>query len=139
MPTLPKADDLCSLVLRTDFRDDSAWSEVRSSITDPVGEFQAYVNFVADRSLDGLGIDQLLELLTADFDQTFIFLVDHETLSRPDHPILVVDLYHEPGRSFRVIPSSMWSVQNNLSLANMDWEEFAESVDEDGVFRGFPG
>jgi hypothetical protein len=31
----------------------------------------------------------------------------------------------------------MWSVENNLSLSNMGFEEFAESVDEDGVFRGF--
>jgi len=28
-------------------------------------------------------------------------------------------------------------VENNLSLANMDFEEFADSVDADGVFRGF--
>jgi hypothetical protein len=31
----------------------------------------------------------------------------------------------------------MWGVENNLSLANMDWEDFAATVDEDGVFRGF--
>jgi len=29
-------------------------------------------------------------------------------------------------------------VGNNLSIANRDFEEFANSVDEDGVFRGFP-
>jgi hypothetical protein len=29
-------------------------------------------------------------------------------------------------------------IENNLSLANMDFEEFAEAVDPDGVFRGFP-
>jgi hypothetical protein len=29
-------------------------------------------------------------------------------------------------------------VENNLSLVNMDFVEFAESVDPDGVFRGFP-
>jgi hypothetical protein len=29
------------------------------------------------------------------------------------------------------------SIQNNLSIANMDFEEFANSVDDDGVFRGF--
>jgi hypothetical protein len=31
-----------------------------------------------------------------------------------------------------------WSVENNLSLANMDFEEFANAVDVDGLFRGFP-
>jgi hypothetical protein len=32
----------------------------------------------------------------------------------------------------------MWSVENNLALSNMDFEEFATAVDGDGVFRGFP-
>jgi hypothetical protein len=27
----------------------------------------------------------------------------------------------------------------NLSIANMDWDDFAGSVDGDGVFRGFGG
>jgi hypothetical protein len=30
----------------------------------------------------------------------------------------------------------MWSVQINLSLANMDWEDFADDVDDEGIFRG---
>jgi hypothetical protein len=33
----------------------------------------------------------------------------------------------------------MASVENNLSIANMDFIDFAESVDEDGIFRGFSG
>jgi hypothetical protein len=28
-------------------------------------------------------------------------------------------------------------VENNLSLANMDWAESAGNVEDDGVFRGF--
>ena len=63
--------------------------------------------------------------------------MDHSTFADPEHPVLVVDLYSDPGRTFRVIPSQMWGVENNLSLANMDFEEFADAVDKDGVFRGF--
>jgi hypothetical protein len=33
-------------------------------------------------------------------------------------------------------PSELWAVENNLKIANMDWQEFAAAVDEDGVFRG---
>lgn len=29
------------------------------------------------------------------------------TLSHPEHPLLVMDLSEEPGRTFRVIPSEM--------------------------------
>jgi hypothetical protein len=28
-------------------------------------------------------------------------------------------------------------VENNLSISNLDWEDFADAVDSDGVFRGF--
>jgi len=51
--------------------------------------------------------------------------------------VLVVDLFEERGRSFRALLSQVQSVENNLSLANMDFSEFAESVERDGVFRGF--
>ncbi|HLF89873.1 MAG TPA: hypothetical protein VI451_13065 [Anaerolineales bacterium] len=47
-------------------------------------------------------------------------------------------MYEEYGREFRAIPSQIQGIENNLSIANMDFEEFADSVDEDGVFRGFP-
>jgi hypothetical protein len=43
----------------------------------------------------------------------------------------------EYGREFRAIPTAVQSIENNLSIANMDFEDFAEAVDEDGVFRGF--
>lgn len=33
----------------------------------------------------------------------------------------------------------MWGVENNLSLANMDYADFAANVDPDGILRGFPG
>jgi hypothetical protein len=29
------------------------------------------------------------------------------------------------------------SIENNLSLANMDFAEFTDSADRDGVLRGF--
>jgi hypothetical protein len=55
-----------------------------------------------------------------------------------DHLVLVVDLLGSDVRHpFRSVPSELWGVDNNLNIANMDWEEFANSVDESGVFRGF--
>ena len=49
----------------------------------------------------------------------------------------MVDLWEQPGRTFRVIPTEAWGVQNNLPIANMDFSEFADRVDPDGIFRGF--
>ena len=41
------------------------------------------------------------------------------------------------GQEFRAIPSEIQGIENNLSLANMSFEDFARAVDGDGVFRGF--
>ncbi|WP_375154248.1 hypothetical protein [Paenarthrobacter sp. CM16] len=29
------------------------------------------------------------------------------------------------------------NVENNLNIANMDWEDFAGRTDDDGAFQGF--
>jgi hypothetical protein len=126
-----------ALVLRTDFSDDAAWDAIRGAISNPVGEFRAYVRFISDREFDGASLQQLVAAGAGDARHSFVFVVDRVTFTHPESPILVVDLAHDPGRNFRVIPSSMWSIENNLSLGNMDFEEFAESVGPDGIFRGF--
>jgi hypothetical protein len=124
-------------VLRTDFSNDAAWRAICDEIQAPVGDFIATVDCVSDRAFEGLLPTEVAELVRPDSRHTFLFLVDRHTVEDPEHPVVAVDLYAEPGRSFRVVPSEMWGVENNLSLANMDFEEFADSVDADGVFRGF--
>ena len=137
MSVLPAPDDLHSLVIRTDFGDESAWRDVREELTAATGMFKANLQFVDDRRHENLTVDGLVALPDGS-EQTFIFLVDRATLARPDHPVLVVDLFEDGrGRTFRVIPRAIWSVQNNLVIGNMDWEDFSESLDADGVFRGF--
>jgi hypothetical protein len=65
-------------------------------------------------------------------------VVDRATIAGADHPVLVVSLQRRHrGEHFRAVPSAVQSIENNLSLANMDWRDFADSVDADGVFRGF--
>ena len=96
---IPKTEN--ALVIRTDFSDDAAWQAIRQAITQPVGEFQAYVDFLDDREYDGMSIEKLLLLLPEDFEHSFICLVDHTTLSQPDRPIVCVDLFDEPGRRSR--------------------------------------
>jgi hypothetical protein len=59
-------------------------------------------------------------------------------MSQPEYPLLVVDLLEERGRQFRAVAAAVASIDNNLSIANMGFEEFAGAVDDDGVFRGFP-
>ena len=136
MKELPKSQN--SLVLRTDFSDDSAWDSICKAIREPVGEFRAYVECISDPAYEGLTVERLTALAPNGSAHTFVFIVDSAALVHPERAILVVDLWAEPGRTFRVIPTEMWGVQNNLSIANMDFCEFADNVDPDGIFRGFP-
>ena len=64
-------------------------------------------------------------------------VVDSIAVHGPDNPILVVGLRRDRGRVFRAIPAAVQSIENNLSISNMDFAEFAGAVDQDGVFRGF--
>jgi len=134
MKNIPETEH--SLVLRTDFSDDSAWESVCAAIQEPspLEGFQAYVDCISDQEYDGLAAEQLTTLIPRG-RRSFAFIVDRVALTHAEHPILVVDLFHEPGRTFRVIASEMWRVENNLSISNMDFEEFAEAVDKDGIFR----
>jgi hypothetical protein len=136
-PQLPEYD--CSLVIRTDFSDEAAWERIRNLIQAPQTEdsFQASVECISDASCAGLTPQGIASILPSNSQRTFVFLVDSRAVTHPEHPVLVVDLLEDPGRCFRVVPSEAWGVENNLRLANMDFDEFAESVDEDDVFRGF--
>ena len=134
------SEDDYSLVIRTDFSDDATWEHVCKLIQEPQTQdnFQAYVECISDTTCIGLTPEKVASVLPKDSHRTFAFLVDTVAIQNREHAVLVVDLAEDPGRSFRVIPSEAWGVQNNLSLANMGFDEFAASVDTDGVFRGFP-
>ena len=127
-----------TLVLRTHVSNSEEWDQVCAEIEtpDPEEGFMAYVSFLSDLQYKDISIETLMTLINPK-EHWFIFVVDKETLSSPEHPILWVEFIENPGNSFRFIPSEMWWVENNLSIANMDFESFADSVDPDGLFRGF--
>ena len=136
MKNLPRYDK--PMLLRTDFSDDAAWSDLCERCQARTEEgFQACVECVSDPTYDGLSVEQLLALTPRDANCTFAFIADRLTFASPERPVLVVDLHTEPGRTFRVVPHAMWCIENNLSIANMDYAEFADNADADGIFRGF--
>ncbi len=65
-------------------------------------------------------------------------VADSVAISPPDYPLLVIDLSEERGRQFRAMAREVCSIDNNLSIANMDFIDFANEMDKGGVFRGFP-
>ena len=134
--SLPQPDDLTSLVLRTDFSDDAAWEAVQAAID---GADEGHATYVSDPGYAGVTVQAL-----ADADAAagggekllYVFLADSVTMADQEHALLAVDLYHEPGRRFRVPPRWFADISANLSISNMDFWEFADCVDGSGTYRG---
>jgi len=137
MPSFPALHG--SLLIRTDYSDDDAWEAIcaASVNTTPEG-FEAHLLFISDPELADLTVDQVMAVPGARHYRA-LFIVDHVSISDPETPILAVDLNREPGRTLRVIPAKMQSIENNLEADNMEFSQFVEAADPDGVFRGFAG
>lgn len=136
MPILPSSED--SLLVRTDFSDDDGWQAVLSAVETENGDgFRAYVQVVDDPEWDGADWESVrTAALVASERAAVLFVVDRAALAAP-RPVQVVDLSDDRREPFRCVVDELWSVDNNLNLANMDWEDFSSSAGEDGVFRGF--
>ena len=127
-----------SPLVRTDFSDDAAWRLlVQAATAESPDGFRAYLKIVDDRRFADRSAADLIEMGEGWDRAAVLFVADAKALSDPEQPILCVDLVDQPGRSFRCIPSELWGVDNNLNLANMDFNEFATALDEQGVHRGF--
>jgi hypothetical protein len=135
MPALPMLD--CTLLVRTDFSDDLAWELLADEAQrENQDGFRAYVEPINDPSFDGAGWEAVKAAVpTNDNGAAVLFIADAVALASPDRAILVVDLIASR-TPFRSLPSELWAIDNNLNITNMDWEEFADRVDDNGVFRG---
>jgi hypothetical protein len=138
MPELPELN--CSLLVRTDFTSDDAWREVRDQARRESQEgFRANLEPVSDPAFDGARWEEVKAAVPANEDgASVLFIADSTTLTRPDHPVLVVDLLDDDRRPFRCIPPELWGIDNNLNIANMDWAEFADAVDETACSAASP-
>jgi len=124
-------------LIRTDFSDDTAWERVVEAVSKPSPEgFLANLHPVNDRRYAEVTPEQLAEEADADTNLVLLIIADGRTLSDPEMPLLCVDPIPPRGQ-FRCIAAQLWGVENNVSLANMDFSEFAAAVEADGVFRGF--
>ncbi|TDD55147.1 DUF6924 domain-containing protein [Saccharopolyspora elongata] len=137
-PTWDENSDM--LLVRTDFSDDAVWRSVLSRMQGPTpedeDEFTAEYLIVDDPAYAGLTKEQIYEL--TDPERGEIFVVDKTTITDPEHPVWIVSVSDENERiDFRCLPEEAIGIENNLSMANMELEEFHEAADSDGVFRGF--
>ncbi|WP_280357268.1 DUF6630 family protein [Nocardia otitidiscaviarum] len=130
-----------SVLVRTWFGDDREWGTVVRETLTPSGEgFLAYTTLVDDPAFEGLSPEALRAKHPG--GALVSFLADEVTLTHPEHPILAVWSLPPRGdnrvgyRPFRVVPAQLASVENNINAANLDWADFADRVDADGIYRG---
>ena len=128
-----------ALLVRADFSNQKAWKGLLADAQEPADPFICNLEIIDDRANNGVTAEQIMTALPHDYPHSFIVIADGESMSQPGYPLLVVDVLDEAGRRFRATASAIACIDNNLSIGNMDFEEFAESVDETGIFRGIPG
>lgn len=134
MPDIPNTND--TPLIRTDFSDDAAWKQLIESARKPSEDgFLANLHFISERDFEGVAAEELGRS-SAGTNHAVLFVADQVTMTHPECPVICVNVF-APERMFRVIPSELWSAENNLSLANMDFDEFADSAAKDGIYRGF--
>jgi hypothetical protein len=139
---LPAAPDLGLLLVRTDYSDDRAWRAALSAATavyeeDDFERMGALLRPVESPDLENLTPDELVALAREDY-LSQIAVADAQTMR--DQTVLFVDLNEhngQVGRAFRSIPSEVEPIVANLSIANTDFAEFADSINPDGIFCGF--
>lgn len=147
-------------LIRTDFSDDDAWSRVVAEATQatdfdgsPYGPYEPHVIVVDDRRLEGATGESLAEMVAShDAARGYAVLADARSMSETAHgdeiTVVYVDLSVEDeedaelfdsflGRSFRLAVGEFASIEANFAIGNMDFHEFADNVQPDGVFRGF--
>jgi hypothetical protein len=158
LPDIVGRDEFDALVIRTDYGSEAAWHAVLTELAQPWGddgEFEAGIHVVDDPVWAGATPGEVLSAVRRDEGPSVVFLADAVTM-RSEHPALLAldvgaeeeDLdpvyYQElidapPPREFRTAPAGVHDIHANLSIANMDFEEYAEeaSAHPDGLYRSF--
>ncbi|MFF3791688.1 DUF6924 domain-containing protein [Streptomyces sp. NPDC001981] len=159
LPEIVGRDEFAALIIRTDYSDETAWQAVVAAFMQPWGEngeFEACVHVIDDPVWAEVTPDDVLAAVRRDEDLSVVFVADRVTMQSVQSAhcaLLACDVWDEeedldpmysqelidtsPPREFRTAPAAVHDVHANLSIANVDFEEFAEeaSADPDGVLR----
>ena len=136
MVNLP--DSEIYLVVRTYFGDDAGWDALRAVIGEGSEEgFFANVEYVDDPQFDGLSVQALEQAHPHRADEwDVMYVADERAIVEPVHPLLVVRVGNHDEQPFRCRADLVYEVDANLSLANLDWSDFRDQIDDSGVYGG---
>jgi hypothetical protein len=145
---LPDLESFPLVVVRTDYSDDAAWAR----LLDVVGRYEfgdPVIHAVTGPDWAGAGVDDVLTALPPDCPEA-VFIADLPAMSTDGYPVLAVstiipapsqDFEPEDGvtREFRAEAEAVASMNANLSIANVSFEEYSESAngDAEGILRGW--
>ncbi|MBV6698914.1 hypothetical protein KV557_17630 [Kitasatospora aureofaciens] len=156
LPEIVGRDDFAALIIRTDYDDEAAWRAVVAEVAQPWGpdgEFETYVHVVDDPVWAGATPEAVLATVRRDEELCVVFVADGATMQSAHHALLALDIAAEDedldpmydqelidspqAREFRATPAAVHDVHANLSIANLDFEDFAEAAlaSPDGVLR----
>ncbi|MFV5996116.1 DUF6924 domain-containing protein [Streptomyces sp. NPDC056231] len=156
LPEIVGRDEFAALIIRTDYNDETTWQAVATGLTQSwgeKGEFEAHVHLIDDPAWADATPDEVLTAVRRDENLSVVFVADRVTMRSADCALLACDVWSEDEdldpmyyqelidspqpREFRTAPAAVHDVHANLSIANMDFEEFAEeaSADPEGVLR----
>jgi hypothetical protein len=138
-----------SLLLRTDFSDDSAWATLVEKLEADGLDLRGLLEYVSDPSHNGFSTDDIARLFEADEaqgfveEQGFVIVADFRTFTDELSTVMVVNLLDTTnyggndriGRKFRIPVEDVWDVVANIPIGNVTFDEFAEEYDEDGFRR----
>ena len=129
MPTLPSNSQNLLVRVTSDSQGQDSWTTLLQEIDRLSGDTNFEV--VDNPELDGISTEDLEDLLV-ESDNTYAFVVDNETLTNSEHPLLVVSSF---GDSLRVVPTLASAVADNLAIANLSLSDYRQAADDDGVLR----
>lgn len=135
-----------AVLLRTDFADQQVWEQVRdTALASLWGSDAPTLIVVDDRRYSGEDFGDLSEPPEG-YEKRVLVVFDAWARAHGDHPLLVIDWFADVDEqdeerfiagSLRAAPDQVQTVEGNLSMANMDFDDFLAAADADGVFRGF--
>jgi hypothetical protein len=96
MKHIPKTKN--TLLLRTDFSDETLWERLCATLQQPFGEFRAYVTPVSDAAFDSASVEEVGQL-TREASHSFVFIADHNALANPEYPVLDFETAQQQLRS----------------------------------------
>ena len=145
MTLQPKIDQ--AWVVRTDFSNDEKWEEAVREIMTPRRvlsmDVRARVTLITDRRYENMSADEVASALPDSYEFLHCFIFDSFSSSEDESPILVLNLEsndtHEPSETFqfRAYPAQVFWIDSNLSISNIDFDDYTRELEPGAIFDGF--